>query len=61
MVSAPSKPRMTLPTALPRMESEPEPPMAFSIVTPSAIETFPVRPPTSEKSPALRSIFWAFE
>ena len=39
--------------------SAPEPPMAFSIVTPTAMEMFPTSPPTSLKAPACRSMRWA--
>ena len=44
--------------ALPTITSLPEPPMAFSMVTPAAIDTLPFKPPTSENDFSFRLMRW---
>lgn len=57
-MSLPAPPLSTLATSLPINRSLPEPPMAFSTVTPAAIDTLPFNPPTSDSAFSLRLIFW---
>ncbi|MNP50953.1 hypothetical protein D3C76_1452430 [compost metagenome] len=58
MMSLPAPPLSSLATALPISRSLPEPPKAFSTVTPLAMEILPIMPPTSENEASLRLIFW---
>ena len=55
-ISLPSPPVRTLLAALPERVSFPVPPIAFSIVTPLAIEKLLVRPPKLENASSLKSM-----
>ena len=60
MVFVPSPPLNVFAEALPSTVSAPLPPVAFSMIAPKAMETFPIPPPILERAPWFKSMACAW-